>query len=167
MSVHLLVSDARFRCGKRPAYNLAHTDNINEVTCKTCIEAHLFNNGKIREYRLGGRFEKGVTPRRHESHWSYRKENKAMGEKIKELEAKIKLQDQRIENLLKAVEFYGNPMNYHLDSNVLGYQRPKDDTILTQWKDDDFKYSGVVGGKLARKCQAKDQELLKELESLK
>lgn len=108
MSVHLLVSDARFRCGKRPAYNLAHTDNINEVTCKTCIEAHLFNNGKIREYRLGGRFEKGVTPRRHESHWSYRKENKAMGEKIKELEAKIKLQDQRIENLLKAVEFYSN-----------------------------------------------------------
>lgn len=108
MSVHLLVSDARFRCGKRPAYNLAHTDNINEVTCKTCIKAHLFNNGKIREYRLGGRFEKGVTPRRHESHWSYRNENKAMGEKIKELEAKIKLQDQRIENLLKAVEFYSN-----------------------------------------------------------
>lgn len=67
---------------------------------------------------------------------------------IAELQKKCRAADE-------LAEFYGNPLNYHLGSSVLGNQRPVKDISKTEWVDPDsgLDFSGMVGGYRARQFQ--------------
>lgn len=69
---------------------------------------------------------------------------------ISELEAKIKLQEQRIENLLKAVRFYSNCTNNPKQYMRQGY-------LVYNLKKEIF----IDGGVLARQALERDKELIK------
>ena len=81
----------------------------------------------------------------------------------------LEIQTKRVENLRKSNEFYADPESWikrtgeawnkssprekHDGETIRHYKHPYKDWIGTV----------VVGGKLARECQAKDQELQKRL----
>ena len=52
------------RCGKRILWNTEFSTNLDNVTCKSCREAYLYENGRIREYRLGGKFDSSQNERK-------------------------------------------------------------------------------------------------------
>ena len=70
---------------------------------------------------------------------------------IQKLQHQLEIQTKRVENLKKSNEFYVKTHSRelaHLDTEAIGYDK-------------------FISGKLARSCQAIDQELEKELENLK
>ena len=80
-----------------------------------------------------------------------------MRSEIKKLQSQIEIQKEMIENLRKSNEFYANRRNWRKQTQTTnGLIRAED-----QW-DGKFK----VGGKLARECQVKDQELQKKMEEV-
>lgn len=69
-----------------------------------------------------------------------------------------------IAELVKMGEFYASPLNYNLESNVLGHERPRSDTSRAQWPNEgDTMVSGMVGGKLAREVLSNNKELIEKL----
>lgn len=79
-------------------------------------------------------------------------------DQIKKLQHQLEIQTKRVENLKKSNEFYANRRNWRKQTQTThGLIAPED-----QW-DGKFK----IGGKLARSCQAIDQELEKQLEEVK
>ena len=53
MTVHLYKSKDRFRCGKRNWLRAEGSDDIGEVTCKTCIDSFRHDKGLASAYSLG------------------------------------------------------------------------------------------------------------------
>ena len=76
---------------------------------------------------------------------------------VKELKAKIKLQDQRIENLLRAVNFYAKENNW-MRHPLFDVAREIDTEDMSTVA----KYAELCGGKLARETLARDKELTEE-----
>lgn len=85
---------------------------------------------------------------------------------LEDIQHQLEIQTKRVENLKKSNKFYA-------DKSKWGYSsRPKNDShkawIIENydcgWCPDNEKF---VGGKLARSCQAIDQELEKQLEGVK
>ena len=75
-------------------------------------------------------------------------------EKVKR---QLEIQTMRVENLRKSNEFYADRRNWMKQTQTTNGLITSED----QW-DGKFK----VGGKLARECQAKDQELQKKMEEV-
>lgn len=95
--------------------------------------------------------------------------------KMEKLEKKLSIQEKRIENLLKSNEFYADTRIYNRPdrdrngmSGMSGMSSQTDFEIEDgEWKITNGEKEHYCYGKLARECQAKDQELLKELEMVK
>ena len=86
---------------------------------------------------------------------------------ILELESKIKLQDQRIENLLRVVEFYGDTKSWKTsissqacDENlrIINDSSMVSEPLWESWREA-FVHK-YFGGKLAREALARDKELV-------
>ena len=72
-------------------------------------------------------------------------------EENQKLQHQLEIQTKRVENLKKSNEFY-----------VKAYPRE-----LARLDIEVIRYDKFIPGKLARECQAKDQELEKQLEEMK
>lgn len=87
-------------------------------------------------------------------------------EKVKR---QLEIQTKRVENLKKSNEFYANEENWTIDGHThkeeTYHVREDEEFSVTIRGDVDSSYR--YGGKLARECQAKDQELQKKLEEVK
>ena len=83
-------------------------------------------------------------------------------EKVKR---QLEIQTMRVENLKKSNEFYSNEENWTIDGHTHDeetyYVREHGEFGVTVRGDVDPSYR--YGGKLARECRAKDQELQKRL----
>lgn len=91
---------------------------------------------------------------------------------LEKLHHQLEIQTKRVENL-KKMFMYGDPESWikrNGDAWNKSSPREKDDQELIRgYKHPERDWIGtvVVGGKLARSCQAIDQELEKELEGVK
>lgn len=81
------------------------------------------------------------------------------------IKRQLEIQTKRVENLKKSNEFYSEKDNWE-QPIIRGYQALRAEKILD--RDCVKTEDGVfTGGKLARSCQAIDQELEKQLEEVK
>lgn len=88
---------------------------------------------------------------------------------IQKLQHQLEIQTKRVENLKKSNKFYSNEENWTIDGHTheeeTYYVREDGEFSVTIRGDVDPSYR--YGGKLARECQAIDQELEKQLEEMK
>lgn len=95
-------------------------------------------------------------------------ENERLQKENEKLQHQLEIQTKRVENLKRSNKFYANEENWTIDGHTheeeTYYVREHGEFGVTIRGDVDPSYR--YGGKLARECQAIDQELEKELEKL-
>ena len=94
---------------------------------------------------------------------SQEKANEVLAELLN-LQHQLEIQTKRVENLKKSNEFYAYDENYDESEESL-FNKVMSDSEIKNYSYGMGQFK--VAGKLARSCQAIDQELEKELENLK
>lgn len=78
MKIHHNDTPNRFMCGRRVLWNSESSDNLNEVTCETCLEVVHHRSGRSPEYKVGGDFGKDGKRRKFQNQWEYKAQCEAM-----------------------------------------------------------------------------------------